>query len=404
MLPVLSRVTIRPVGAFLALLVALSGLLLISATPLHINRLVPFAALLGPRNALTALACAGFVSASAAAAWRHGRPLTAPLALSLLLLTVISGTAVVGRGFTNPAPAAPAAGQLRILSWNTNGDLVAPSAIAALAARLRADVVVLPDANIGSTASSYAQALRDVRYPMWLDAIPGPSQRIAVYVTAPYAAHYHHVTAGPDQGRSLQITPDTPDLPAIVALHATQPTFHGTEQWNTDVNWVSDRCRSSHVIAVGDFNASVDGFGGSALGHCVDVASARGAGSVGTWPAGAPVWLGMPIDHILTAPGWIARTFTVITDEDHSGARHRPVFAVLARRAQGGVTTGFRRLSNTPDEPAAGQLPSAMGQFATTPSLVGDGSGKAQVKAARSGWPGWPPHRPPSAASRPVQR
>src|SRR5690349_1570370 len=229
------------VGIALAALVTAAGLLLVLAVPLQINRIVPFAALLGLRNALTALTCAGFVIAAAALPWRQGRPISAPLALGLLILTVISGTVVATRGFANPRPASPKAGQLRILSWNTNGDLIDPSAIAELAARLHADIVVLPDANIAWTASLYASAFQDAKYPMRIVAAPGPSAQIAVYIAAPYASYYGHVVTGPDPDKTLRITPNTADLPTIVALHAAQPTFHGTRQWNTDLNWVADQ-------------------------------------------------------------------------------------------------------------------------------------------------------------------
>jgi endonuclease/exonuclease/phosphatase (EEP) superfamily protein YafD len=308
-----------------------AGMLLVVAVPLRINRIVPFAALLGPRNALTALAGAGFVVATATLPWRRGRPVLAPLAAGLLILSLISGGVVTSRGFANPGPVPPTAGQLRILSWNTNGDLVAPSAIATLAARLRADIVVLPDANIGRAADSYAAAFRNAAYPMRLDAAPGASAEIAIFVAGRYSDHYGHAVAGPEPGRTLRISSDSAELPAIVGVHAAQPTFHGTQRWNADLSWVADQCRTGQVVAAGDFNATVDSFGSPGLGDCADAATARHAGSIGTWPATVPTWLGMPIDHVLATPGWRPQTFTVVTDQDGSGARHRPIFTVLAR-------------------------------------------------------------------------
>jgi endonuclease/exonuclease/phosphatase (EEP) superfamily protein YafD len=327
------RVTARAwrIGWALAAPVTAAGLLLVLATSLQISRVVPFAALLGPRNALTALACAGSVIAAVTLLWRPCRPVVTPLALSLLVLTVMSGTVVARRGFADPKPAPPAAGQLRILSWNTNHDLVDPPTIAALAARLRANIVVLPDANIAWTASSYAHAFEAVKYPMRLGVAPRPSAQIAVFVAAPYGDRYRHVLAGPDPDKALRITPDTGDLPTIVALHAAKPTLPGSNEWNTEINWVAEQCRSGAAIAVGDFNATVDGFGTATLGNCADAATARRAGSVGTWPTAAPTWLGMPIDHILVSPGWHPQNFATITDQDRSGARHRPIFATLTR-------------------------------------------------------------------------
>lgn len=316
------------VGLCLAALLMVAGLLLILAVPLRINRAVPFPALLGPRNALTAFACAGFVVAAAGSSWRQARPIAAPLAVGLLVPSVISAIVVGARGFANPEPAPPSAGQLRILSWNTNGDLVDPSDIAVLAARVRANIVVLPDAG---TATSYGGAFRNAKYPMRLVATPGPSTEIAVFAAAPYSTDYDHVETGPDPDKTLRITSDTANLPTLVALHAPQPTWHGTQQWNTVLNWVENQCRSGQVVAVGDFNATIDSFGTSTLGNCVDAASARQASSVGTWPTIAPTWFGMPLDHVLATPGWRLQTFTVITDQDHSGTRHRPIFAVVTR-------------------------------------------------------------------------
>lgn len=319
------------VGFCLAAVLTAAGLLLSLAVLLRINRAVPFAALVDLRNALTALACAGFVVAAVASSWRQSRPFAAPLALGLLVPGVISATMVGARGFANSEPAPPRAGQLRILSWNTNGDLVDPSNIAALAARVHANIVVLPDANIAWTATSYANAFQNANYPMRLVTTPGRSMEIAVFIAAPYSADYDSVQTGPDPNKTLRIASNTANLPTIVALHAPQPTLHGTKQWSTELNWVADECRSGQVVAVGDFNATVDSFGTSTLGSCVDAASIRHAGSVGTWPTTAPTWLGMPIDHVLATSGWRTQTFTVITDQDHSGTRHRPIFVTLTQ-------------------------------------------------------------------------
>lgn len=320
-------------GWWIAALVTGAGLLLVLAGTLRISHVAPFAAIVGLRNALTVLACLGFAASAIALLWRQNRPLAAPLAAGLLVLTIVSGTVVVGRGFSNDRPAPMAAGTLRILSWNTNGDLVDPPTVAALAARLDATIMVLPDADIGTDAGSYERAFRNANHPMLLRAAGTPTARIAVYVAAPYNGD-GNVTVGPDPDRTLRVTPNTPNtanLPTIVAVHAAQPTWGGTAEWNTEQDWVAGQCRSGQVIAVGDFNATVDSFDNAALGRCVDTATARHAASVGTWPTRLPTWLGMPIDHVLATPDWRVRSFTVITDEDESGALHRPIFTVLSR-------------------------------------------------------------------------
>jgi endonuclease/exonuclease/phosphatase (EEP) superfamily protein YafD len=319
------------VGWALAALVAVGGLALVLAAPVGINRVVPFPAVLSLRNGLTVLGCVGSVVAASAVPWRWTRPVALPVGLAVLALTLTSGAVAISRGFADPAPAIATAGQLRILSWNTNDGLVDPPAIAALAARMRATIVVLPDAGIAEEASLYARAFQAADYPMRLQAAPGPSTQLAVYIAAPYSTYYRRAKPGPDTDKTLRITPTSSNLPTILALHAPQPTRHGTAPWNTDLAWVADQCGSGEVIAVGDFNATVDSFGSTTLGHCSDIATAHRAGSVGTWPTAVPPWLGMPIDHVLATPGWHARSFTVITDEDDSGALHRPIFSVLTR-------------------------------------------------------------------------
>jgi endonuclease/exonuclease/phosphatase (EEP) superfamily protein YafD len=312
-------------------LFAAAGLLLLLASPLHINRTVPFAALLGPRNAMTALTCAGSVMAVAISVSKRCRPVAAPLALVMLVLTLASGTVIISRGSANPEPAPSAPGQLRILSWNTNGGLVSPSVIAALTAQTRADVVVLPDADIAWMADTYRGAFHAVNRPMRLYADPGATAQLAVFIASSYASHYGSVAVGPDPDKTIRITSNSSVLPTIVAVHTAQPTLHNTALWNSDLNWVGDQCRSGQVIAAGDFNATVDAFGASSLGNCLDTATALGSASVGTWPTMAPTWLGMPLDHVLATPGWYARTTTILTDQDGSGARHRPIFTVLTR-------------------------------------------------------------------------
>jgi len=317
-------------GWAIGALLAAAGLVLSLADWLGINRAVGFAALVAGRNAVTVACAAGLVVALPMLVWRRGRPVTGPVALGLAIVTAASGVVALGRGYANASPARPTAGQLRILSWNTNGGLVDPPTIAALAARLRATILVLPDADITDTAG-YDRAFRAARYPMRLAAAHTSSEQIAVYLAAPYDRYYDRIAAGPDPTRTLRLASSGADLPNIVAVHAPQPTRRGTAPWNADLNWVADQCRTGQVVAVGDFNATADSIGAASLGHCADAALDRHAGSVGTWPTALPAWLGMPLDHVLATRSWHARTFTVITDQDDSGALHRPIFTVLTR-------------------------------------------------------------------------
>jgi endonuclease/exonuclease/phosphatase family metal-dependent hydrolase len=92
---------------------------------------------------------------------------------------------------------------------------------------------------------------------------------------------------------------------------------------------------------VGDFNASIDDFGGPTLGSCIDAAWQRDGASVGTWSTKLPTLLAMPIDHVLLTPSvGEVTSFTVLTDQDDSGARHRPVMAVITLSTTAGAAAG----------------------------------------------------------------
>ena len=58
-------------------------------------------------------------------------------------------------------------------------------------------------------------------------------------------------------------------------------------------------CESPDVVVVGDFNGTLDDFGGPRIGGCRDAAALRGDAALGTWPTAVPPLLAMPIDHVL---------------------------------------------------------------------------------------------------------
>ena len=313
-----------------ALLVAAAGVLLALAPELGMARAWGIAALLPARDAVTvgvgalALVCVGL------ALWHPSRPIAAPLAIALLIVSAFDTPGLFARGLHNPAPAPATAGQLRVLEWNTNGDLVDPAVIAALAAREHANVVVLPEANIAFTAPQYRSDFAAAGAPMTVFAAPSAGAQAAVMMTDALAADYRQSGAGPDVRKTLVLTPTVAGLPRIVALHAPHPVGGNTGVWRATLDWVTQQCGDGAVLVAGDFNASIDNFGGPRLGACEDVASEQRAGSVGTWPTKLPTPLAMPIDHVLTTRGaGVIESFTVLTGEDRSGARHRPTLTVL---------------------------------------------------------------------------
>jgi endonuclease/exonuclease/phosphatase (EEP) superfamily protein YafD len=239
---------------------------------------------------------------------------------------------MVARGWTNALPAAAGRHDVRILEWNTNGNLVGPARIARLAARQRADMVVLPQIRAAADGRRFEPAFRAAGLRMRpYPAISRHEVETIVFVRAGLGRYARRAGHSADLDRSAAISPLTRGLPRILALHAAQPTLRGNADWNADLAWVARACVDANTVAVGDFNATLDGLGGGGLGRCRDAAAARHAASVGSWPTFLPTWAGMPLDHVLVGSAWTPRSFTVLTDEDRSGARHRPTLTVLSR-------------------------------------------------------------------------
>lgn len=312
----------------------LLALLVVPLAPsLGMQRLPFLAAVLAARNAWTvalAAVCVGLLGAILLR--RRARRALLPFALASMVALACTAPTVLLRGFRQAAPAPSPAADLRILSWNINGDLVAPSVVARLAARERADIVVLPEIGPAEAAAGYAAAFRAVG----LDVTAFPplsraSEQTVVFVTRRLGGYVASVARSAEPERSAALAPRSPESPRIVAIHAVKPLPGRTAAWSADLAWIAERCDDPNTIAVGDLNATADHFVGGELGGCRDAAVLLGSASVGTWPTSLPVWLAMPIDHVLVSADWSPRSFTVLTEADGSGARHRPVLAVVRR-------------------------------------------------------------------------
>ncbi len=314
------------------LVVALS---LCFASTIGIERLPIIATLIEPRNAVTiAAVLLGALGSLAAVLLRSVRRVLLPLALAVLLAGAVSALVAFHRGFADPRPAAVAVSQLRVLSWNTNGELVGPGTVARVAETEHANVIVLPEVASRTGGRAYVAALQHDGLVMRAYSPRGAGVvETLVLVSTALGEYRDDVRHGPDASRSAELIPLTPGLPTIVALHAAQPSFGDVDRWKKDLEWVTAQCRRGSVVAAGDFNATVDGVGSAQLARCRDAASERAGASVGSWPTALPTWVAMPIDHVLASPDWHIDSFTVITTEDHSGARHRPVLAVVTRNA-----------------------------------------------------------------------
>jgi endonuclease/exonuclease/phosphatase (EEP) superfamily protein YafD len=298
---------------------------------LGISRLPIVAGVEGPRNALTVAAGVGALAALAVAFIRRMRFVALPIGVALAVTVAISAPIVLARGLANAQPVAVGVGQLRILSWNTNGDLVAPEVIAAEAAAVRANVVVLPEIDSADEVR-IVEAFGRHHLRMAPHSVPENGVEVLVLTDASLGRRDSVNAGAPVGSATVALHPVDPLQPALVALHADQPTLRSNGDWRAEVGWVAEQCRRGSAIAAGDFNATLDELGSPGLGACTDAAATVHAGSVGTWPTAVPTWLAMPIDHVLVTPDWKVDSFTVLTDADGSGARHRPVFAVVSPR------------------------------------------------------------------------
>ncbi|HEY0374994.1 MAG TPA: endonuclease/exonuclease/phosphatase family protein [Amnibacterium sp.] len=320
-------------GLLLGGLVLLGGLALQTAGLVGLGRLPVVAALVAPRGAETAVLLLAAALLLLVAIGRRLRPVALPVAAALLIAGVVGLVPAAARGWTAESAGPPRAGTVRVLSWNINGDLVPPSTIARLAAREHADLVVLPQIAPEEHGAAYLPAFRSAGLPVTAAPPIGTGPRATVVLVATSAGRYRSDAPWPAAADSwVTVRPADPRLPVVVALHAAIPAAGGNAQWRAEMARATLACRDPRTIVVGDFNGTIDDFGGPGLGGCRDAAAARGAASLGTWPTALPPVLAMPIDHVLVGRSWTVERFSVLTSEDRSGARHRPILAVLAPR------------------------------------------------------------------------
>lgn len=246
----------------------------------------------------------------------------------LAVLAMVGIVVLAGRGFAGGAGQGPDGGQLRVLSWNTNGGLVDAVTIAQETLVQDADVLVLPQIA-DPQYLRLQQLLRTGGYA----GLRRIGAETAVFARVRYqVADQQAFDANPE--RQLIVRPDGWGGPTIVAVHLDIPFLPGGNGfWNRQVDQLAVLCSAASaqdVVLVGDLNATIDNLAGTGLAACTDAAVAAGSAGVGTWPSSLPGVLGISIDHVLVHGVHVRSTgFVVLTDQDDSGARHRPVLATL---------------------------------------------------------------------------
>ncbi|WP_435300456.1 endonuclease/exonuclease/phosphatase family protein [Timonella sp. A28] len=252
---------------------------------------------------------------------RFARSLLIPVAsaASIMVVTLMHG-AEPQQGSENNVTSS-----LTVMSWNTNGSLVDAQTIAAETLRHHPDVLVLPSIN-SDVVQLLAAALQPAGYVM---ARPQDS------LTAIFTTEQHtmlpsgrHATYS-KSAATIQLSNG---MPRVVAVHLPIPLLSdGNAEWNRAVTALGELCESDGpTIIVGDVNSTVDNFAGTGLAQCENAGAVMGKQYEGTWPTSLPATLGIPIDHVFVhGGGWKITDFTVLSSQDESGARHRPVLATL---------------------------------------------------------------------------
>ncbi|WP_027465367.1 endonuclease/exonuclease/phosphatase family protein [Curtobacterium sp. UNCCL17] len=309
---------------------AVLGAVFVAAPWLGVGRAPVLAAVLPARSLVTAgLVGTGLALVLVAIVLRRTRAvrLVAASLGAVLLVVAVANTAVLGVRGWDERPVDGARGALRVFEWNTNGGLVGPQGIARAALTARADVVVLPDAGDRRSATAVARSMGQQGRPVRV-FMGGAGTQVAVLVGADRASGAS-MSPGVDPVKTMTVS--GPSIPTIVAVHAPQPIGRGLAGWRTDLRWVGEQCgRGADVVVSGDFNGSVDSFDGGGLGSCRDAASTVHAAALGTWPTWLDPRLAMPIDHTLVGPAaGVVRSWSVLTSQDESGARHRPTLTVV---------------------------------------------------------------------------
>jgi endonuclease/exonuclease/phosphatase (EEP) superfamily protein YafD len=275
-----------------------------------------------------------------ALAWRGGRRLLGLLVVLLLAFCGLSVAILGTRGFGGDDTAAKPAGDVTVLSWNTEGGKPGPAAIARLALAEHADVIALPETT-HATGLAVAATLKAAGRPMWVYwAAHGniyESHATTLLISAGLGPYTVDTNAGDTSVLSSIIArPDGGSGPTIVAVHAVSPKPDEMRNWRSDLAFLSKTCAGSNLIMAGDFNSTLDEMesltttAGAQFGGCSDAGYNAHGGAVGSWPTNIPPLLGAQIDHVLYTPAWRVASMRVLTTEDAAGSDHRPVVATLA--------------------------------------------------------------------------
>ncbi len=292
------------------------------------------------RGLAVAIALIGVVALTLLAlVWAGVRRFAATLAIMLLVFCGISVAVLSTRGFGNPGFESAGNDDVTVLSWNTLGGAPGADTIARLALNTGAEIVTLPETT-NETGLQVAELMKAAGSPMWVYTVAYDQISKARSTTLLVSTRLgeYSVDAGATTTSvlpSIVATPQNGSGPTIVAVHAVAPIPGEMPHWRSDLRWLTTACGGNNVIMAGDFNSTLDHYGGlgidsATIGNCSDAAQATNNAAVGTWPAALPALLGAPIDHVMTTPNWRVTGMRVVQSEDGTGSDHRPVLVQLS--------------------------------------------------------------------------
>jgi endonuclease/exonuclease/phosphatase (EEP) superfamily protein YafD len=330
----------RALAALLTVLVAI--LLLISAWPqlFGLAQAPVVAQEVSLRGLAVAIAAACIVVLTLIALLASSlRRFCASLAVVLLVFSGITIAVLSTRGFGNAGFESAGNSDVTVLSWNTLGGAPGAHAIADLATQSGAEVIALPETT-NEVGQAVANLMAASGTPMQVFTVAydevSTSRSTTLLISEGLGAYtVDDSVTTTSVLPSVVAHPTNGNGPTIIAVHAVAPIPGEMEHWRSDLRWVAGACGSTNVIMAGDFNSTLDHYAGlattgTALGACSDAAEATGNAAVGTWPTLLPVFLGAPIDHVMTTPNWKVTGMRVIQSQDGAGSDHRPILAQLS--------------------------------------------------------------------------
>ncbi|MET0189046.1 MAG: endonuclease/exonuclease/phosphatase family protein [Pseudonocardia sediminis] len=272
-----------------------------------------------PQASVLALGGAGLLSLAKA---------TRPAAAAVGAVGLAGLASVAGRALRRRRPE-PVGEPVTILSANVLVGRGDTGALAAVIARERPDVVVLPEAG-PDFRDKLVPMLGETDYRSWTSTAPGTNDGRGVTVLVSGRAGDVAVVADHAMRlRHLEVSGGILGRRRLFAVHTSapvQPRF--TTAWCREMDVIRGWTTGPVApLVVGDLNATLDHSRlRAALGRCRSAAEGTGLGLVGTYPSSAPRWFGIQIDHVLVPRDAVTARFEVL---DLPGTDHRAVLTTV---------------------------------------------------------------------------